>query len=222
MSTKQETDSTNTLNYDPTALAQYQKLISGGSNVLSQYINNPFGNQFYQMGLGQSMAGANQLGQQNINSLTNNMKVSGIGGNSGNAYQQAMMSNIGRGNQSLRSQANIQNVMQAFQRQMTATGMGMSFSPLLTGQKGQTTQTQSGLGTWLPQLLGALGGAGMSALTGGMGGAAGAATGSFNLPSRASGGVGSMPGFGPTGFGSIGLPNPSGPSMPNPLLMYNQ
>jgi len=203
MSTKQTTDSTNTLNYDPNALSTYKQLISGGGNVLSQYMNNPFGNAFYNMGLGQSMAGANQLGQQNINTLSNNMAISGLGGNSGNAFQQAMLSNIGRGNQSIRSQANIGNVMNALQRQMTATGMGMSFSPLLTGQKGQTTQTQSGLGTWLPQLLGTAASAGMAGLTGGAslafpGMSAGQISGKFGGPTSAptttmGGGFGMLP-----------------------------
>jgi hypothetical protein len=209
MSTKNETDSQNTLNYDPASLALYKKLTQGGGNVLSQYMNNPFGNAWYNLGLGQSMRGATQLGQQNINALTNNMRVSGIGGGAGNAFQQAMMSNIGRGNQALRSQANMGNVFQALQRQMQATGMGMSFNPLLTGETGKSTQTQSGLGTWLPQLIGTLGGAAMGAFGGGAMGA------------------GAMPGMPKTGgpmsvsggFGNL-MPLPT-PGAPSPFMFGN-
>lgn len=206
MSTKQESTSNNTLNYDPSSLALYKKLTSGGGNVLSQYMNNPLSNPWYNLGLGQSMKGATQLGQQNMNTMTNNMKVSGIGGGAGNAFQQAMTSNIGRGNQSLRSQANLGNVFQALQRQMTATGMGMSFNPLLTGESGKSTQQTSGLGTWLPQLLGSLAGAGMSAATGGMSGAAGKAFQTVGAQGASVPLFGSLPAMG------------GGSSAPNPFL----
>lgn len=215
MSTKQTTDSTNTLNYNPTAEGVYNSMIGNAGSILNQYMTNPFGNAQYKMGLGQSMAGANQLGQQNISSLMNNMKVSGMSGNSGNAFQQAMMNSIGRGNQSMRSQANTGNVMSALQRQMQATGMGMSFSPQLTGTTGSSTSTMGGLGTWLPQLASALAGAGLGAATGGASAAAGAGkSAASSIPSFGAGptsgfinsltnpGFGSMPGASPTMSGS--------------------
>lgn len=207
MSTKTTTDSNNTLNYDSASKNIYSQLTGAGSNVLLDYIKNPLNNSSYNLGLGQSMRGATSLGNQNIQSMLNNMKLSGIGGGAGNAFQQAMMGNIGRGNQSLRSQANLGNVFQALNRQMTATGMGMSFSPLLTGESGHSTQQTGGLGTWLPQLLGTLGGAAMGAATGGMSG---------GMPFGSIGGK-SNPALGSiSGFGNM-MQAPSMPGMPGVL-----
>lgn len=203
MSTKQQTDSTNTLNYNPTAEGVYNSMIKNAGGILNDYMSNPFGNANYKMGLGQSMAGANQLGQQNISSLMNNMKISGMSGNSGNAFQQAMMNNIGRGNQSMRSQANISNVMSALQRQMQATGMATSFSPQLTGTTGSSTSSMSGLGTWLPQLMSSLAGTGI-----------GAATGGASMATKAGGGAVPSFGAGPNPNFMNSLTNPGFGSMP--------
>lgn len=211
MSTKTTSTSDNTLNYDSASKNIYNQLTGSGSKVLLDYIKNPFNNSAYNLGLGQSMKGATSLGNQNIQSMLNNMKISGIGGGAGNAFQNAMMGNIGRGNQSLRSQANLSNVFSALNRQMTATGMGMSFNPLLTGESGKSTQQTGGLGTWLPQLLGSLGGMALGGATGGMGGMG------MSHPSGSPLGMtagGQFPGLG--GFGSI--PSLNLPPPPMPML----
>lgn len=184
MSTKQETQSQNTLNYDKGSKSNYDSLTGAGTNVLSSYMNNPFGNAFYRMGLGQSQAGATAQGSNNMSALMSQMKTSGFAGNGGNAFQMGQMGKIGRSNSSMMANANTSNVMSALQRQMTATGMGMSFNPLLSGTSGTQTQTTSGLGTWLPQLLGAAGGAAMGMATGG----ASTAMSSMKMPSYMSGG----------------------------------
>lgn len=149
-------------------------LSQGGGKQLLDMINNPFGNGLYKLGLGQSQRGAQLQGQQGINALMNNMKVNGISGRAGNAFQTAQLGKMGRTNLGLMSGANVGNVMSALQRQQQATGMGMSFNPLLTGESANShsTQTTSGLGTWLPQLAGAA----LGAATGGISTAVGAAT----------------------------------------------
>lgn len=166
MSQKQSTSSSssNTLNYDPSSLQNYQSLTGSGSGVLNGYMNNPFGNPAYQMGLGQSQKSATAMGNNAQQALQQNMKVSGMGGQAGNAFQQAMTLKQGRANLANRAQASTQNVQGALGRQMQATGMGMSFNPLMTGSSGtsNSTQTTGGLGSWLPQLLGAGAGAFMS------------------------------------------------------------
>jgi len=140
-------------------------------------MNNPFGNAFYRLGAGQSQQAANQLGQQNMNAFNQNYLTSGFGGQAGAAFKAAQGAQIGRANQALRSQANIGNIMAALQRQLGATGMGLSYSPLMTGTNSSgtsnTTQTTSGTGTWLPQLIGA----GLGAATMGLGGLGGMAGG---------------------------------------------
>lgn len=218
MSTQQTTKSnSNTgMTFDPGSLSTYQNLIgAGGKNLISQ-MQNPFGNPMYQLGAAQTQQGAQQLGQQNMNVLGQNQRVSGLTGNAGAGWLGAQRAMTGRSNQSMRSQGNIQNIMQALQRQMTATGMGMSFSPLATGQSssGQQTQTTSGLGTWLPQLLGAGLQAGLGFATGGAStlakGAMGA--GSGIIPSSFSSSFGGANPIGglslPTGLGSNGGMNP--------------
>lgn len=221
MSTKSTTNqnSSNALNYDPASKGLYSSLTGAGGKQLLDLINNPFGNSLYKLGLGQSQRGAQQTGQQGIQALLNNMKVGGISGQAGNAFQTAQLNKLGRSNLTTMSNANVGNITNALQRQMTATGMGMSFNPLLTGETGKstTTQQQSGLGTWLPQLLGGIAGAGLGMATGG----ASAVTSAFN-PSKwvGQGGQGFAPPVNPLQMpgGGGGMPNIFAgyqPSMPS-------
>lgn len=208
MSTKTTTDtkadSSSQLQYDPGALGLYGNLTRSGGQQLSQMMNQPFSNPLYQMGLGQSQAGATAAGNQAMQMLGNNQKVSGLSGNAGQGWLAAQKGRTGRSNLSMMSGANTSNVMAALQRQLQATGMGMAFQPLMTGEKGKsnslTSQQQSGLGTWLPQLLSA----GLGAATGGLGamggkglfGQGGSSLGapSIPAPTNASGIFGTVPG----------------------------
>src|SRR5581483_12109 len=178
MSTKSQTSSSNqsTIQYDPASMNVYNALIGGAGKTLQGYIKSPLANPLYRLGLGASMAGASKLGRQNINAFMSNLQTGGFGGKAGNAFKTAELSRIGRSNASMMSQAQIQNIMAAYQRQLQAAGMGLSFNPLLTGEtsKGQSTTTKSGLGTWLPQLLGAGIGAASNMFMPGAGGAMGA------------------------------------------------
>jgi hypothetical protein len=185
MSTTKTTKTSN--QYDPASTAAYQNLIKGGSSVLSGYMNNPFGNPAYTMGLQNSMRGATQQGANNMGVLNQQLRTSGMASGGGNAFQMAQMGRVGRANASLLSQANIGNVQGALNRQFSAAGQGLAFQPLQTGQT--ATQKTSGLGTWLPQVAGmALGG-----LTGGLGGAlggmfgGGGGSGAFTNPSLMAG-----------------------------------
>ena len=166
MTTKTTTESENNMIYNPTAQGVYNNLVSKGGKVLGDYVDNPLGNAMYRMGLGQSQAGATAQGANNQKALQQNMLTSGLTGQAGAGFNAAQTAKMGRANASMMSNANVSNVMQAFQRQMQATGMGMSFSPQLSGTKGTETTQKSGLGTWLPQVIGA----GVGAVTGGLGG----------------------------------------------------
>lgn len=230
MPTQQQTNSSSStgMQFDPGSLSTYQNLTKGGGNVLSGYINNPFGNPMYNLGLANSMRGAQAAGQNNMNALNQNQKVSGMSGNAGQGWLGAQRAMMGRSNQAMSSQANMSNIMQAFQRQMGATGMGMSFSPLMTGQSstGSQTQSTSGTGTWLPQLLGAGMGAAMMGMSGGAsagakaGGGAGSImpssfSSSFGGSNPVSGLTSPFPGFGGGGSG-MSLMNPFQASMMTP------
>jgi hypothetical protein len=171
MGTTKKTTGSNesSLQFNPMAQAQYNNLVQSGGNQLQGMINNPFGNALYSMGLGQSQKGAQQQGQNNMGVLTQNQKAQGLNGQGGAGFMAAQRAMTGRANAGMMSNANTSNVMAALQRQMMATGMGMSFNPQLTGQKGNSTQTEqtSGAGTWAPQLAGAAISAGLGAMTGG-------------------------------------------------------
>lgn len=201
MSTKTTTDSKNTLNYDSKSKGIYDSLTGSGSNFLQDLIKNPFSNPSYKLGLGQSQRGAQAQGQNSIQALLSQMRTSGMSGNSGNAFQMAQTAKAGRASAGMMSQANIQNIFQALSRQQGAAGQAMAFSPLLTGESGHSTQQQGGLGTWLPQLLGAGLGAAGSMFTGGMsGGMGGIMSGAKSLPASSPFGLGGnsgsmFPGF---------------------------
>lgn len=226
MGTTQNTSGSNqsNLQFNPAAQSQYNNLITGGGNQLSQMINNPFGNALYQLGLGQSQKGASQQGANNMGALNQNQKVQGLGGQAGQGWLAAQRAMTGRANSSMMSQANVGNVMNALQRQMQATGMGMSFSPQLTGQTGNFNQqtSMSGLGTWLPQLMSGVANAGMNLATGGMGGLGAAMTqtgagsgGGYAAPSTTQGGGIGGAGSSFTGFGAA---PPSAGGGFNPIL----
>lgn len=216
MGTKQQTTGSNTSNlqFNPMAQSAYNQLVGGGSKVLQGYINNPFGNSMYTLGAQASQRGAQQQGANNMAALNQNQLAQGMSGNAGAGWLAAQKAQTGRANASMSSQANIANVMSALQRQMQATGMGMSFSPQLTGQTGNFQQTQqtSGLGTWLPQLAGGLMSGAMGMMTGGASSILHPGAGASSAPMSSA-----FPGFGMTGSipGVMGMGQSQGmPMMP--------
>jgi hypothetical protein len=198
MSTTNTTTGNNSssLTFNPNSQTLYNMLTQGGGGVLSGYMNNPFGNPAYTMGAAQSQAGAQQAGANNMAALNQNALTNGLTGQAGAGFMAAQKAQTGRANQAMSSQANVQNIMAALSRQMSAAGTGLSFSPQLTGQTGNFSQasTMSGLGTWLPQLLGSAGGAALGAATMGGPKAASAAAGM-----AAGGGGGATNPFMPSG-----------------------
>lgn len=210
-----QTDNTSSqsqnMQFNPVAQGAYNSMVGSGSNVLNQYMQNPLSNPMYNLGLQQSMKGASQAGQNNMGALQSQMKTSGMGGTAGQGFQTAQTAQMGRANQAMSSQANMANVMQALQRQMSATGMGMSFSPQMTGTSGssQSQTSTGGLGTWLPQLLGAAGGM----MTGGLSSMLGGATSALTPGPGASSGAPAAP------FSPLNMPTGSSPGGMNPTWM---
>jgi hypothetical protein len=207
--------------YDPTSMGAFQGLTPGFANTVGGYMNNPFSNPFFQTQQQLGTSQAQKLGQTQMNSLLQNQNASGMGGGSSNPAALEMQQNQARANTGLQSQLGfLQPVQNALGMQQGAMQMAGNYKPLQTG--GTQTQSTQGLGTWLPQLLGAVGGAGMSALTGGLfgggGGGTGGVWGSQNpgqqgfqygnpAPTGYGGGGGAPPAFGgaptgdPGGFG---------------------
>lgn len=251
MSTKTQTNQSGTsqINYDPGAMSQYQKNIGSVMPSLRGIATNPFNNPYTQLLMQQGTKSAQQQGQLSQNALQQMLKTSGMAGGPASGFQSAMQGLLGRQTASGVSQAQQAAMMSGLQRQMQAQGMLMGFTPLLTGENSQSqaTQTQSGLGTWLPQLLGAglsgamaLGTGGASMAGGGgnfLGGLGKGSVGMMQGPSGAAAqGLGSLLGGGGWGIGGYGvgsnfapppvntagignpfLPNPSS-SLPSPWL----
>lgn len=171
MSTTQNTTGSNTSNlqFNPAAQTQYNNLVSQGGSQLSQMIQSPFSNPMYSFGAQQSAQAANQAGNNNMAALNQAQTTGGLSGQAGQGFAAAQKAQLGRANASMKSQAATGNVLNALQRQQTAIGTGLSFSPQLTGSSGtnQSSTSMSGLGTWLPQLLGTAISAGTTAATAG-------------------------------------------------------
>jgi hypothetical protein len=165
----------------------------GLGNVTANYINNPFGNPFFQTQQQMGTRQAQNLGGTNISNMLRNFQTGGLGGGSGTMapFQQEMLQNQARANTGLQAQLGFLNPVQnALGMQQNAMGLAAGYRPLQTG--GTTTQSTGGLGTWLPQVAGmALGG-----LTGGLGGGLGSALGGL----FGGGGGGGMPVGGTSGM----------------------
>lgn len=205
MSTK--TTDTNNINYDPGAMGVYSGLQPSIGGTLNQFMQNPLTSTFFNQRVGMGANQINAMGATQMQNLLSNFRTSGMGGNTTNPFLQSMIARQGRATSGLLSNNFMNQLFNANQMQLGATGMAQAYNPLMTGSK--STQQQSGLGTWLPQLLGTLGGAAMGGLTGGMGGSVmgslmspGGSFGSATPPSLSS--VGAFPaGAGPFGVSTF-------------------
>jgi len=163
MGTRSRTDTQN--KYDPGSMQAFQGMMGALTPTLPGFMTNPFGSP--QFGLEQQMGTrqAQGLGQQSMSGLLQNMTASGLQGGASSPAGLEMQQNQGRANTGLQAQLGFMNpMMNALQRQQQAMQLGAGYRPLQTG--GTQTQSTGGLGTWLPQMIGA----GMGMATGGMGG----------------------------------------------------
>lgn len=192
MSTKNVTTNNQQTQFNQPSMSTYNAMQPMIGSALTSNINNPYSNMFFNtqlaMGnqaLGQQQSSANQALLQRAQAL-------GMSANS-----PLMMSQMGQmQRQGMANQAGLYNnlLLQAGQMRMQSLGMAQNYRPLQIGSNSTTTQQQSGLGTWLPQVAGM----GLSLATGGL-------TGGFG---------GMFGGGGGNPFGGAG----SGPLNP---LMYN-
>lgn len=157
------------------------------------FAQNPYSGPQFQMEQQMGNRQAQQLGGTQMSNISRNITGSGMGGGNMSPMALEMMQNQGRANSGMQAQMGFMNPMaQAGQRQQQAMSLLQGYRPLQTG--GTQQQSTGGLGTWLPQLLGA----GMGAATSMMGG--GGAAGFFKGASAHPGGF-SQPSFGGGGFG---------------------
>lgn len=203
MSTKTQSTQTNT--YNQAGMATYNQLQPQLGSAISGYMNNPFSNPFMQTQMQMGNNQANLYGGTAMSNISRNMTASGMGG-SNNPAALEMMNNQSRANSGMRSQLGFLNPMQnAFTAQQNAMQLGSQYRPLQTG--GTQTQTQGGLGSWLPQLAGAAIGAVGMGMTGGMSGMAGGLAGMKGGSGMAAG-LGSGYGSGQMGYQFSGMQSP--------------
>jgi len=208
MSTQTRTQATS--QFDPSSMGVFGGLTQAFGQGIQQDITDPYKSMAFntQLGMQQRMLGQ-QGGQANMAYL---QRAQALGMNPQSGIFQSGMNQLQR--QQLANQAGGYNnlLLQAAQLRQGALGMAGSYRPLQTGQT--QVQSQSGLGSWLPQVVGAgLGMAGkafmpgMGAFGGPSGGGggdqfAGAGYGPNYTPGQFAGAPAYQPGADPLGLGN--------------------
>lgn len=222
MSTKNTTSGSNStaFQFNPQTMTQYLSNLNATMPFLRSNVSNPFGSDAFKQESTANQDQATQLGQRNKSNILNNAAAMGYNTNGG--LINSMLARAGRDTSNLQAQGFRSAVANANTRQMQSAGMLNAFQPLMTGSNGNfnSTQTTSGLGTWLPQLAGAALGAATGGLTGGLTSSAGAlgmglpnkvapvsVPNPFNIPGMAGTGV---PNSLFAGIGSMPPPTPYG------------
>lgn len=224
-SSTQGTQST-AFQFDPGSMAQYQQNLAAWGPQARAFATNPYGNQQFQEESAMGQDNAARMGSRNMANLRGNAAAMGYSTNGG--MFNSLLAQSGRATSGMQANAFRGAVGSANQRQMQSMGMLASFQPLMTGSNSNFSQNsqqqQSGLGTWLPQLIGAGVGAGVSAFTGGGGmtPSSGASSSGSGVGATGSGmggitgGIGNVfGGMSPSGYGygSSGGPPPPPPGM---------
>lgn len=207
MSTQNKTQSTSSFN--PQSMGQYNQLQSGIGSNLQDFMNNPLQSSFFNTQLQMAQRGNQNRMQAQNQALMQNATTGGFTGNLP-AFMQAQLQQNSRQMSSNNSNSFNNLLLGANQLRFGATQSAMGYRPLQTGQT--QTQSQGGLGSWLPQLAGAAIG-GLTGM-GAMGGAGGLGSSFFK-------GAGAGPqGFSTQVFGNSD-PNPFAGQMPSGVGAFN-
>lgn len=187
MSTTQTT--TNTNQYNPTSMAGYNSLQSPLLGALLGNINNPFSNSMFNTQMQMGTNALNARNQANMQRISQNAQA--LGGTS-NALLMNQITQANRG--AMGANAGMMNnlLLNAQQLRQQSLGQAQAYSPLQTGQT--SARTQSGLGSWAPQLAAA----GLSAFMGPMGLGA-------SLLGGAAGGARPFGGLSPTSYANAAI-----------------
>lgn len=177
MSSKKTTTSNQqqSVTYNPNSLNTYNTLQNPASSLLQTYMKDPYAalKPQYDVQLNLENKQATQLGNRNMENFMQNMNAGGFSGSNLNALTASQLAKNSRATSGLQSNALLQNRLQMLnegnQMQQMALGEALSYRPLVTGgtSSGQSTETTSGTGTWLPQLISAGIGAAAAPFTGG-------------------------------------------------------
>lgn len=197
MSSKTETKSTNS--YDSGSMSAFNAFTPQVQANWTQDMQlDPTKSSTYNLGLQKMQGAASQIAARNKENFFGNMTAGGYSGNNLSGVQQQGLMGLGMGASSLTANAFNQNYMNYDMLRRQTTSQAAGYKPLQTG--GTQTQTTSGLGTWLPQVVGAGLGAAAGFATGGLSTALGGASSGFGGAKGSSAGGNFSP-FG-GGFGS--------------------
>lgn len=211
MSTK--TTNTSTNQYNQSSMGTYNAFQPQLMGSLMQMVNNPLGSSYFQNQLAQQQAASRQIGQRsNANALQNLRTGGGILSNAG-GFAAGMLNRNQNANNGMQANAFNTALNSALQNRNFALASMQAYQPLQTGQT--STQQQSGLGTWLPQLLGAGLGMAMPGI-GGMMAGTGFMSGYRNSSGGYSGPSNPLSGTMSPMMSGIGMP-----AAPAPLNPYN-
>lgn len=176
MSTKKESKTTATFN--PAAMSTYNAFQPQVQTNLTADMQTDFTKSpTYQLALQKSLQNADQLGQRNINAFLSQMADRGFENNT------AGLDRVTRQNSALQANAFLGNILAYDAMRRNAVAQAQGYRPLQTGQ--ESVEKTSGLGTWLPNVVGA----GLGLATGFMGGGAASAFGAMS-PGQISGAFG--------------------------------
>jgi len=99
----------------------------------------------------QSNKAIGQIGNRMNSNLMANARAGGFGGGNLPAFLQAGIARNSRAVGGMQGNAFLQSLFNAKNMQLQGTSLAQQYRPLQTGQN--TTETTSGLGTWLPQVV---------------------------------------------------------------------
>jgi hypothetical protein len=163
VSTKKQTNTTQTNTYNPSSMNAYNAYTKQVGGFTSQWLGpngtlDPTKTSGFNLGFQNFLNNANALGGRNIRNMTANALATGMNPNS--AAFNAQLQRAGRATSGLQSNAFMNAFQNTQSQQNFAAQLGAGYRPLQTGGNTNSTETTSGLGTWLPQVAGAaIGGA---------------------------------------------------------------
>jgi hypothetical protein len=170
MSTKNV--SADMFSFDPAAMKAFQSFMPQYQANMQQFMTDPMKSSFFNTQMAMQNAQNRAYFGGIRNQMNQNMAAGGYVGNMP-AFMQDQNLNISRGLAGANANTFNNLLLGTNQLRFGATQAAGNFRPLQTG--GTRTQTQSGLGSWLPQVLSG----GMGLLGMAMGGPAGASIGSM-------------------------------------------
>lgn len=214
MSTKKVNTQTN--QYNQASMGAYNALMPQTASMLQSYMNNPMGvvSPFYNLATQQAVRSANAAGTARMGNITGNMAALGAPNANLAAYKQSQINAGARANTANTANAFLQGNLGKAQAALGVQQAGLSgalnFRPLQTGTT--QTETQSGLGTWLPQVIGGAAGMAMNAFMPGAGAMA-------NLGGNFGNNAGATPFMAPrdySGYAGAAPPDPGFGAAPPP------